>query len=138
VVRPPQLIVVEPSENRREFFASTLSQTGYPVVTPVTVDEIFTTVRTECGDFFIVRLATLGRTVSRTIARAVLEGLRPIVLIPRIPNSTLKERLEAAGATAVVVGVWNVEGVMAAVAAADGSGRDATFGDDALSPPAHT
>jgi hypothetical protein len=42
--------------------------------------------------------------------------LRPIVLIPDRPYTTLEEQLQCFGATAVVVGTWNVEAVLTTLA----------------------
>jgi hypothetical protein len=115
VVATPSLIVVEPCENRRAFYVHALSAAGHEGEAVSSMDAAFT-LTAAAGTFLIVRLSTLGHSPQHWMTRAVLAGLRPIVLIPDHPYTTLEEQLQWCGATAVVVGTWNVEAVLTTLA----------------------
>jgi hypothetical protein len=105
------VVVVEPSENRRDFFVSALASAGYVVIGRRTIEEVFTETPA-VGSFLILRLCTLGRFIPEVLAGLMLAGMRPIVVIPQIPYSRLREQLDTAGATSVVDGSWNIEAVV--------------------------
>jgi hypothetical protein len=115
VAARPAVIIVEPSENRRTFYARALNAAGYYAETASSLEAAFG-LGAAAGTFLIVRLSALGHSVETAVGRSVVAGLRPIVLIPDYPYTRFDELLQWYGVTAVVVGTWNIEGAISSIA----------------------